>query len=627
MTLSNSIEELLQYFYQNRQIVVDKSSVKNVTELVDAGVLIELKDDNSKVRINTGHGLLCKNLYEECKSRFKFKNPKDIKDVFAIINDFENSLQKEYNLQQYNRPFRLITDGLGAYLLNILKSDGINVLSIAQHSLSTKSSDQLIDPFEQVFIFHLLNYDYAVDEIYHICQKASQSQNQYLIRNLTGEIFKSHQELLVKLYNYGDGIPELTLCEFQLRIIPAVFDLMPDRIFDKLIVIVSQNPEFGLKLLSESKLSSEQINIAIEISEGLIACKEFGFQLSRLFYSIVSGKSAKINQRNHVYSQWHRLMNDADEKLRASMILEIGLIDNEEDEEQKFGLLINYLALTNDFNVVGNFFYQFKSPKYLYKLLSDIWLKVEGRKSHILKMFKTPIIHFLRSNPVESEGLILEFFNPKYQLGTLPIDIIMLDYPSRFNVDLTKIKDEQVLIGVIHKFYYVTFEFDKLLPTLLNLRYSKYPKVIESLQALLTQLVIESYGEILLNWITDLIGKKEIAFLKPIRQAVVADKNISMKKKSTRELNPYYNEKNNIEQYENLAHENRTQIMSEARNGSGFLTSISKKTTIIRGNSWQHGNCNSEVRPLGHIKSEMTLDSRIYKDPDLLEFQMRNIDK
>lgn len=627
MSLKTSITQLIQEYYKNRQIVQKKSQLRNLEVLQKEHVVVDIVGDDSKVRINPGNSLLCEVLLEECKRKLEFEEPTSIDSALSIVNAFEDVLKEENDLSNSNRPFRQLTDGLAGHLLTLLRSNGVDVMSHALKSMSTKSSDQFIDPFEQAFIYHLLNSEYGTEEIYQFCQSATESQNQYLIRSLLGEINNNHSELLVKLYTYGDSKTDLVLCEFQLRIIPRVFGLMPVEVFDKMITIISTHPDVGLRLLSQSNLSTEQTKTAIEHSERLINERQLGYQHSNLFYSIASGNVASFEQRKQVYALWYHLMTNADDKLRESIISDVGMVDKNEDEEMKFGILVNYLALTGNFKVVSDFFYQFKSPRFLYKMLSDAWQQTEGRKTHILKMFNDPIRHFFRSNPSESERWILEFFDPKYQLGTLPIDIIMLDHPDIFQVDLTKLEDEQVLLGAIHKFYYVTIQFDTLLPMLLELRNSKYPKVVESLQQHLAFLVIESYGEDLLNWIVNIIGNKEKKFLKPIREAVKADKKISEKKRSTRELNPYFNEKNNIEQYESLAHENRTQAMSEARNSPGFLASFFKNTIIIRGNSTQHGDCNSEVRPLGHIRSAVSVDSRIYKNPDLLEFQMRNIDK
>lgn len=74
-------------------------------------------------------------------------------------------------------------------------------------------------------------------------------------------------------------------------------------------------------------------------------------------------------------------------------------------------------------------------------------------------------------------------------------------------IDLLKLKTEEDQILAITMICKFPHSFDKLLPILIQLKDSKFPKVIENLQMQLSVLVYECYNETLIEWLENLIPK------------------------------------------------------------------------------------------------------------------------
>lgn len=623
--IKSIVESLLLQYFADQKIVLEYSHVKEVDTLLDLKIVLPHENDSSLIRINPGSVILNEVVLDQCKSKTNFKSPESLDNVAFIIQEFGDKLKSDLKINKHN-PFRPIMNGFYGYLLKMVKDSGIDVYSHAYKKIEVDSVDRFTDDFDQGFIFHLLTAGYSTKEIYNFCQVCTQSENHYIFRNLVQEIFR-FPGLPYELYQFGNKNMELEQCEFQLRLMPKLFDQFPDEILTKTYSIIDHNRSNGIRVLAHCKLSNSQIDKALTTATNHVDDPSIGVQLDNLFYFLVGNENATAGQRVKAYNLWGQLLTNADDKLSLQIINSISLVDNEEDEPFRFNLLIQFLNKTGNFAVLKNFFYQFKSPQFVYKLLSDQYQLAKGRKSHVVRGLSQPLQHFFRTAPEESEKWILELFDPTYKLNTLPIEVMMLQLSNVFNVDLLKIKDEKTQLAAIKKFFYVTLDFEKLLPTLLTLWTSNFPEVVKSLQAHLSVLAYESYGQSMIDWIKPVVkGKGSKSFLNPIIEAAKAHEEEIKSKFSIKDINPMYHEKNMYELYAGLAHESQTKAMQESRNDPGFLMSMFKNSIIVRGNSCRVGGCGSKIVPLGTVSVSSTIDTRMYKNPELFEFSQRNIE-
>ncbi|RYM35724.1 hypothetical protein ERX46_01650 [Brumimicrobium glaciale] len=622
----NAINNLVIICLQKSKTNFERIELENIDLLIELGVILEDSSNINQVFTNLKSVKFNECLLNYYKSRANYIHPTSISDITEIIDQFETLIKKEFNENQ-NLTSRKILEGLYGFLLGRLKSSGFDVYSYAFERIKSDKSDRFLDYFDNGFIYHLTSSDYSLEQVYCLCQISTQTENSFIYRKLIQEVFKQPNDLAYKLYKFGTTQEEYEQSEFQIRIILKLYNTHTEEIFKKIIELLAQNSNIGIRLLAFCELKKEHIREAIDTASNYIDESFLNEQINNLLYNIAGSNKASSIQREQAYDLWMRFLDNSETGFSLQIIHLVRLIGREEDEAYRFNMLMSYLNKTKNFSIVNSFFSQFKDPNFLYKLLSDLYQKTPGRKLSLTRSFSNPIKHFFRSNPEETENCILKQFNPIYNLKTLPVDIIMIGHSSVFHIDLLKLSTEEIQLAAIQKICLTTINFDKILPILIVLRKSPFLKVRESLKGHLSILAHEVYGIKLIEWIKVIIGKEKNvhSFLKPIKHAAELHEKFRIKKFEINDLNPYYQEKKLMEYYFALSHENQTKLMQESRNDPSFLTSHFKNSSIVRGNSFRHGNSESEVIPLGSVSASTLIDSRIYKNPDLLEFQLNNI--
>lgn len=624
MDLANELDQLIDHVLVNKTSVIFKNVLVSLEELLKNKVVTKINDDDERVRLNPTSLKLAERLIIK-----QFENidltPSSVQEAIESVNVFKEFICGEFAFNNNNGTLRELMLSLTALHFSKLKEKGIDILAIVKEQIDNKEyrDYQIFD----AFFIHLINDNYDIGVVYQYCQECAISNDGRISRVLS-VLNNFRPDEIVQLYEYGISKEEFYCCEFQLRIILLAFLLEGGEVLTDIDQIYERFPGKGLKLLSRLSLSSKDIDRTILLSEKVINDFAIVDDQNEFLFSIAQNEFSSQYQRKQLYGLWNHLMKNTDNERRKSIIKNIGLIESAEDEKYKYIMLVNYLNLTEDFSIVSSFLQNFETPNCLYEMLGNLYQKAEGRKNSLLNVFRSALVHFFRKDPITSELLILKFFDSQYGLGTLPIDIMTLDLPEVFPVDLLKLETEDLQIGSIRKFEFVTFGFDKMVPILLKLRSSKFPNVVLELQNLLSGLAFEVYGDLMISWVEQYIGKdkKSKAFLKPIIDAVEKRKLLMEKKMSIADLNPIRNETNLVELYHSLQKEAQDKSFSKARSKPGFLMSLMKNTSIVRGNAWRHGDCDSKVSGLTNVSTGFVIDSRIYKNPDLFEFQIKNFE-
>lgn len=246
-----------------------------------------------------------------------------------------------------------------------------------------------------------------------------------------------------------------------------------------------------------------------------------------------------------------------------------------------------------------------------------------------INRFESSIFHFWNNDTQETEKHILELFRPEDKFGMLPVEIIMTGSFGALPIDLLKLKTKQQQAKAIEAITLFPHTFDRLLPLVLPLRQSPHPEVVKFLQIKLSELIYDAYHKSLLDDIENLLNdsKDDKSFIKPLKVTLKHYETIVSKKKSINDLNPYENERDLMDLYYSLEHENRAKMMQDMNeNPKGFLAAVGKSTIIVRGNSWKQ-ELEDKVMPLGKVESSFILDARLFKNPDLQEYILNTYDK
>lgn len=292
-------------------------------------------------------------------------------------------------------------------------------------------------------------------------------------------------------------------------------------------------------------------------------------------------------------------------------------------EHEKYGLLNIYLNNTKKISVLGDFFYSFTDPKYIFDAMIRMY-EVQGFRLSIDK-FSNTISHLWNNDRNAVESQILNLFSHR-QFGMLAVKIIASYHNAPYPVDLLKleIKEHQLLsIDCICSYPH---SIDKLLPIVLVLRNSTHKGVKEYLQTKLADLIFNGYHRALLNLVEKHISKSvdDKKFLAPLKKASADYEEMKKVKNSIQDLNPWENERNLIDLYYRLEHETQAIMMKDNRNDKSSFLSMLKNTVIVRGNAWKHED-DDIVSPLHSIQSSIMVDSRAYKNPIAYEQKLENL--
>jgi len=293
-------------------------------------------------------------------------------------------------------------------------------------------------------------------------------------------------------------------------------------------------------------------------------------------------------------------------------------------EEERFSVLMAYLKKTSNFKALSNFFRRFNDPKYMYGLLRGCYYQAWGRTS--IEFFKESIGHFWRVDKEASQRQILAMFDPKRELGLLPVEVIMCGYINPLPVDLLQLDSAEKQINAIRCICIFPSSFDSLLPMVLELRNSEFPKVKTFLKERLTQLIVEVYHGMLFESIKRLLNAsaKDKKFLKEMSKAFKRYQEIKDLKDSVNDLNPRQNERGYMELYQSLEHEQRSKLMENIHQREGSFMSHAKRSVIVRGNAWKSTE-KEEITPLRRFAAGHWMHANAVLNPDLFEFELRNM--
>lgn len=603
--------------------MVEKKEIKNLDRLIEKGILIQHSENVDLVKMNPYSTELNEAILDHCKELTDYVEPSSVEDVEALISNFRDIL-KEQNQLNSHRPYRPVLGGFYAFLLNLIQRKGVHIYSYALDKVRTEEVDKLTDDFDGAFMYHMFNGEYDIEEIFNFCQICALSENHYRYRQLNHELINQPLTFLKELYEYCNG-EDRVQSEFHMRLSPTIFNHYPSAVFRDIFESSEFSIENKIRVLVRCNLSQANVANVLQVVKNLEVNEYNSHLINDACFLLVQKENASKEQRKQIYNLWLQLVTEAQEDQLIRIISNIRLIDNEEDELLRLVCVKTYLERTGDFSVLDSFFYYFHNPWHVFKLLTLVYQAMEGRKYHIATKFRRPLEHFFRVNPEETEKCILELFRKSHGLGSLPVDVMRVRFSSPFKVDLTKLTNEEDQLVAIRKFYYVSFDFEKVLPSLMTLWKSPYNSVVESLQSHLAELTYDTYGKDMVDWLRPYVkGKGSKIFLDPIVRAAKQSKDDLKSKYEIKDLNPAYHERDLLQTYMKLSQENQSKAMKEGRNNPGFLASMFKSSIIVRGNSAKMG-CQGKITKLGSVSVSSTLDSRLYKDPDLFEFNMRDL--
>ncbi len=616
------IKNFLFFHFQNRKFQYNRIELEQCDKLVKLGVLLPIENSAEVFEINSNSIDLQKTTLLIAETKLNKKLPLDISEAFKFIEQFDKLLKEEYKTNVSNA-FDTIIKGLKLYVLTILSKKGLNVKEFFLSLNDENKKQNHLFLFERSFFEFLPLSKYSEQETFEIFNKLWQDEKErhYVttcLRELPKRNFKMSKKLLK--YAYGNDIP----VHFIYELLISLYNAGDITILKKIITLKEDDIIASLGILGRLKYHNENDaeNAFKQINNLDFSNKDIARQQSYLISNIIENKYTPNTIREDAFKLYVDFLENATDEIKEIVYQDINFINGH--EARKYNLLHLYLIKTENLKVIKTFFNSFEDSKFIFHIMKDFFT-VNPDFRFSMYLFEDGIRHVWNRNQEETEKHILNLFSQHPSYGLLGVKVILSAYLGVFKVDLLKLDKAEYQLNAIKWICKQPAFFDKLLPLILTLRNSTHEEVRIHLQDELSKKVFHSYNEIIFNQIKENIGtnKKDKEFLKPIQKALYHYNQLKEQKESINDLNPQENERDLMDLYYRLEHEENAKMMNRVQQGKGTFMEMVKNVIIVRGNSIKYDE--KEPSPLTTIKTSMLVDSDSYKNPDLFEHNLNTL--
>jgi hypothetical protein len=620
----DKITDLIHYTFENRKGKYEFSEISDYDVLLEQGVIKIAEKDPQHFEINLDSFLFNEVLLNIAETELKRKLPENIADALLFIDDFENVLKIKYQLDILNKEYTNCINALKVFVLTIL-----NQLSVYDFYFELVKDKKQKRTDRSIFInlyFQFLIISNSSEEIVLRSCIEYNNNEQYpsnYINNFLRRLGGSTSKFALQLYNYIIESDAIAYYGFIPNLLIGLYNSDYKEAFNDAKKLLKKDNVIAMKAFSGFTIdTSSEIKDLFECINDVEASTIETIKLKGLlFCMLIENEKTPSEIKQKCFEKIIELLKSEDHKIADAVFQNVQYnLDNHEDE--KYSLLHIYLNNTKNFNVIKGFFYNSKEPKYLFDILIRIY-DVSGFRGS-MDLFENSLNHFLSTNQEETEEQILNLFNyRKYSL--LAIKIILFD-PSRVcPVDLLKLSKQEAQLFAIDSICNYPHSIDDLIPVLLKLKESNFKEVKDYLQTKLAELIFEVYHESLLDLIKKNLtnSKKDKDFLIPLQKAL--DKYSAMResKAKIKDLDPRENERNLMDLYYRLEHENHAKMMKNTDKHTNSFLFSAKKMIIVRGTAFKNED-SENVLPLAYFESSMMIDTRAYKNPTVYEQNLEN---
>ena len=467
------------------------------------------------------------------------------------------------------------------------------------------------------------NVNLTIEELYSTLKNHYDKNEFYGIVEFCVELVNKELKKATDLYNYTLEQPTHPLNFYILsNILINQFLSSPDEIFNSAKKLLSINPEAAYAALGRFEYQDEgQIVECVELSKkALIEEDVICIQIVYLLKSLIENKLTSSEIRTSCFQKIKELFLNSNEKVKDSIFFNIQFL--KEYEEERYELFVNTILSKsqNYYSRISDFFYNFSNPEYFFDLYTYLY-QINCRNNFRFKVdpFAEAYSHFWDIAKDRTEELTLQILS--HDIPMIRLSAVFLLRSSRtfdncYPIDLLKLEENKQLRATEALFHSCYYDIEPVINLILTLKKSPYKKVLQYLQKKLSELIFESYHGYLLELVETQI--KDKSFIKPLKESFNEYKKMCEKKESIKDLNPYDNERDWMYLYRKLESEKLEHTMNKARKEGGSIMSLFKESIIVRGHSWSMED--NDVSPLGLISKSMTVDIRMFKDPDLFNW-------
>ncbi len=123
------IKDFLNNYFQSRKSQYLKTEIPQHKVLIENGILYEVENNKQILEIEGNSIILQDVLLEIATKKLKRELPNDISEAFKFVNEFDDTLRKEYNCERVINSFSMLIRGLRGYVLYVLHKRGLDIKS------------------------------------------------------------------------------------------------------------------------------------------------------------------------------------------------------------------------------------------------------------------------------------------------------------------------------------------------------------------------------------------------------------------------------------------------------------------------------------------------------------------
>lgn len=607
--------KILNLYFHSRTIYLDREELSGgVDELMKDRII--MPQDEQKVKINLKSDLFYEILLEYIENKSDRKLPQKVKEAFIWVEKFEEAQKAEYGYGNIINAYSEVIGPLKSYLLYLFHVR--NKIEIGDFTKSLTDKEKW--NYEEHILDVLLRVPKTTYELYYILSLLKKPGR---ITIFCYNLGLDSVEDAKRLYVYTRDRKNKDDFYIQANLLRGNFEHQPEWVLKEISILLPEQALLAGFVLGRLEYKNEAyIYEGIKLAESIgLDDKEARLQLPYFYKTIIENQYSSAMMKMRCFVKMRKLFSDGEEPLQNSVFNTCSLMEGYEQE--RYLLLIKTFIgkSKNYYKQIGKYFRTFKSCDYFFDLFIHLcWIRYKNKLGDMIdvSVFEEALAHFWNKDRIHTEKHLLELISHDLPcLRIAAVNLIRNKYLGFYEVDLTELDTELKQLRALEVlFYNCYFNLESFLPLILALRVSPFPEVVEYMQQKLGKLVFESYHDYLYEKVAALV--KDEAFLGPVKRSLDAYHEMRKMKMAINDLNPAKNERDLMDLYYKLEHEEHQKMMHQVRDGENSFSSFAKQVIIVRGNSWKIGD--NPVSLLGKVERSFVLDQKMFKDLDLFDY-------
>ena len=559
--------------------------------------------------------------------------PTDISKAVKFIYDFEEELKKPETNVSWAGLIDLKFAMTGFVIAKIHNEGKENLVDFLLKQLKNKHKDEVhLRNIEAYFFEALITINMTAKEFFETIRSYNSTVSKTNISHraitFAQKIGQQKTDVAKQLYE------EIISCdnwEQEFDVLPAhlligIHKTEPNYSVEKANEVLASHPVHSLFFFGRIDFSTEgEIQAILKLINELDLTNEQTVnQFIYLLTAILKSKFVTDEIVEFCFQQFQNLF-DSETSNNKRMVVDAMTNWIENHEKERYGFLLQNHGKFGDLELIDGYFSRFKDCAFFFQFFQSVYRALDGKMKSGL--FSVSVNHFSRENPDKAERFILDFLSHEELFWRKAgMHLIKTKDIGVHQLDLLRLETEMEQLRALEVLTEYNWNLEEYLPMVLVLRNSLFPSVRKELQKILSKLTFESYHEVLVEKVSNLLTNSadDKKFIRPIKEALKKYHKLVEVKTSIKDLNPAENERSFMDLYYRLEHENQAKMMKEIKSGKGnFLTSFFKSSVIVRGHSWKIEG-KDEVVPLAKIEHSFSIDARAFKNSELFEHQSNN---